>query len=206
MNPTDGTAATLAIAAVAALAAGVATLVWVHFRPTGYRPLRDAVSDYGVGPDHVFYRVMVVALGIGAGLLTAALHREPGVGGAGLVWLGVYAGARVAIAAFPTDLPGRPVTPRGRVHLALAAAAFTAIAIAAPTISDDLSGNAGWLHVCGFLSFVGHAVSVAAIATFVAAVVPRGRATIFGAVERLLYLTSLVWLLTVAVHIVQIRS
>jgi hypothetical protein len=206
VSAADGTAAALAIGAVAALGAGVGALVRVHFLPTGYKPWRDAVSDYGVGPHHAYYRAMVVALGGGAALLTAALSREPGVGSEGLVWLAVYAAARVAIAAFPTDLPGRPVTPVGRAHLALAAAAFTAIAIAAPTISSDLSGKPGWVHVCGFVGVVGHAVSAAAIATFVAAVVPRLRATVFGAVERLLYLTSLIWLLTVAVHLAELRS
>ena len=206
MSATDGTTAAFAIAAVAALGAGVGALVRVHFLPTGYNPVRDAVSDYGVGPHRAYYRAMVVALGIGAGLLTVALSREPGVGSAGLVWLAVYAAARVSIAAFPTDLPGRPVTPVGRVHLALAAAAFTAIAIAAPTISSDLNGQPGWTDVCGFVSFVGRAVSVTAIATFVAAVVPRLRVTAFGAIERLLYLTSLVWLLTVAVHLADLRA
>jgi hypothetical protein len=29
---------------------------------------------------------------------------------------------------------------------------------------------------------------------------------VFGAVERLLYLTSLIWLLTVAVHLAELRS
>src|SRR3954469_14565248 len=117
---TDMTAAVLAALAAAAVAVGAITLVWVDVLRTGRNPARDAVSDYGAGPYRLFYTVLVCSLGLGALLLLIALARGTDVPSGGLIWLGVYAAARIAIAFFPHDLDGEPVTPTGRIHLALA--------------------------------------------------------------------------------------
>ena len=44
-------------------------------------------------------------------------------------------------------------------------------------------------------------MSVTAIATLVCAVVPPLRHRVFGGVERLLYVASFAWLLTVSIHL-----
>jgi hypothetical protein len=200
----DTTAAVLAALAAAAVAAGTVSLVWVHFLPTGHRPTVDAVSDYGAGPYRAFYRTTVIALGLGALLLLIALASGTGVPSGGLIWLGVYAVTRIAIAFFPTDLEGKPVTPVGRVHLALAAAAFAAIAFAAADLAPALRDEPGWGDLSGLIGALRWAVVITAVATLAARVVVPLRLVAFGLVERLLYAASIAFLLVVAVEAVRV--
>lgn len=199
----DTTAAVLAALAAAAVAAGTVALVWVNFLPTGHQKMVDAVSDYGAGPYRLFYRVTVISLGLGAVLLLLALAHGTGVPEGGLIWLGAYGVTRIAIAFFPTDLEGETVTATGRIHLLLAAIAFTAIAFAAVDLTSALRNEPGWDAV-GLLDKLRWAVVVTAIATGVTRVVLPLRHTVFGLVERLLYAATIAFLLTVAIEAVRV--
>src|SRR3954449_3213226 len=182
----DTTAAILAALAAAAVAAGTVSLVWVNFLRTGHRPMVDAVSDYGAGPYRLFYRTTVISLGVGALLLLIALAHGTGVPSGGLIWLGAYGVTRIAIAFFPTDLDEETVTTTGRIHLLLAALAFTAIAFAAADLTPALHDEPGW-DATRLLDALRWAVIVTAIATGVTRVVVPLRRSVFGLVERLLY-------------------
>jgi hypothetical protein len=200
----DTTAAVLAVLSAVAVGAAAISLVWVDRLPTGRSAIRDAVSDHGADPHYrLFYRVLVVLLGLGALLLLIALASGSDVARGGLIWLGVYAVSRVAIAFFPTDLPGKPVTAVGRVHLGLAAAAFTAIAFAAADLTPSLADAPGWDGVSGLLSVLRWAVVAAAFATLLTRVAVPLRG-VFGLVERLLYAASVAFLLTVAIEAVRV--
>jgi hypothetical protein len=200
----DTTGAVLAALSAACVGAGAVSLVWVDLLPTGRSALRDAVSDHGADPRYrLFYRVLVVLLGLGAALLLVALGSGTDVASGGLIWLGVYAVSRVAIAFFPIDPPGAGVTPVGRVHLVLAAAAFTAIAFAAADLTPSLADQPGWDGASGLLDVLRWAVVAAAFATLLTRVVPQLRG-VFGLVERLLYAASFAFLLTVAVEAVRV--
>src|SRR3954452_6939304 len=124
----DSAVEVLGIAAAACFAAAGLVLLALHILPTGRAPLSEAVSDYGVGTYHRHYRAMVVLLGAGAGLLVAGLAREGSAEEGALAFLAAFAAARMAIAFFMTDLPGSPPTTKGRIHVVLAAIAFTTIA------------------------------------------------------------------------------
>src|SRR3954470_23711915 len=182
----DMTAAVLAAVAAAAGAAGTVSLVWVNFLPPRHRPMVYAVSDYGASPYRAFYRATVISLGLGALLLLVALAHGTDVPSGGLIWLGVYGASRIVIAFFPTDLEGETVTTTGRVHLLLAAIAFTAIAFAAADLTSALRNEPGW-NVNGLLDGLRWAVIVTAIGTGVARVVIPVRHSVFGLIERLLY-------------------
>jgi hypothetical protein len=200
----DTTGAVLAALSAAAVLAGAISLVWVDRLPTGRSVLRDAVSDHGADPDYrFFYRVTVVLLGVGALLLLVALALGTDVARGGLIWLGVYGVSRVAIAFFPIDPPGAPVTAVGRVHLALAAAAFTAIAFAAADLVGSLPDQPGWHGVSGLLGALRWAVILTAVGTLLTRVVVPLR-PVFGLVERLLYAATVAFLLTVAVEAVRV--
>jgi Protein of unknown function (DUF998) len=201
----DTTAAVLAALAAAAVAAGTVALVWVNFLPTGHRPMVDAVSDYGASPYRAFYRATVVSLGIGALLLLAALAHGTDVPSAGLVWLGAYGVTRIAIAFFPTDLEGETVTATGRIHLLLAAVAFTAIAFAATDLVPALHSEPGW-DANRLLDGLRWAVVITAVGTGVTRVVLPLRHSVFGLVERLLYVATIAFLLTVAIESVRVLS
>jgi hypothetical protein len=165
--------------------------------------MRDAVSDYGASPHRAFYRTTVSLLGIGAVLLLLALAHGTDVARGGLIWLGVYGVSRLAIAWFPIDLEGAPVTPVGRVHMALAAAAFTAIAFAAGDLTPSLADQPGWDGVSGLLSVLRWAVVICAVGTLITRVVMQLR-RVFGLVERLLYVASIAFLLTVSIEAVRV--
>ena len=82
--------------------AAALVLIRLHTLPTGLDPRRDAVSDYGATAFHLYYRAMVVMLGVGAACLAIALHRTGDVRTSGLIWLWIFAASRVAIAGFMT--------------------------------------------------------------------------------------------------------
>jgi hypothetical protein len=178
---------TLSVAALTLVIAAALILVRLHTLPTGLAPTRDAVSDYGTTPFHLYYRVMVVLLGAGAACLALALAHIGGVATSALVWLWVFAGSRILIAGFMTVRPGRRLTTEARVHLLLAAAAFTSIAFAAPTVSRELDLAHGLSKL----------VVVAAVATLLTRVV-QPLSVVFGLAERLLYVAFLAWMAVVA--------
>jgi hypothetical membrane protein len=179
---------TLALLSLVPLAAGVAAIVRLHLVPTGLDPMRDAVSDYGTTQYHWLYRFQVVAFGLSAALLAVALADNAFVRTSGVVWLAVYAASRIAIAGFMIDRDVQAPTTAGRIHVLLATLAFTAIALAASTIGSDLGGTP---HSLGW------AVVAAAVGTAVCRVVPQLQPS-FGAVERLLYAATVVWIVSAA--------
>jgi hypothetical protein len=180
----------LALIALVLVLASALVLVRLHTLATGMSPIHDAVSDYGTTAFHLHYRAMVVMLGAGAGFLAIALRDAGDVSRSGRVWLWVFALSRIAIAAFMTVRRGRRATASSRIHLLLAAAAFTSIAFAAPIISGDLE----------LAQPLATLVIVTAVATGVTRAVPR-LTGIFGAAERGLYAAFLSWLVVVAISL-----
>ena len=178
---------TLALVALILVLAAALVLIRLHTLPTGLDPRRDAVSDYGTTAFHVYYRAMVVLLGAGAACLAVALHHSGDVRTRGLIWLWIFAISRILIARFMTVHPGRKVTVEAQIHWLLAAAAFTSIAFAAPTISNDLDLG----------QTIAAVVIASAVATLVTRVVRPWR-PVFGLVERILYIAFLGWLIVVA--------
>lgn len=198
----DAATEALAIAAAACTATAAIVGVVLHLLPTGRDPLVDPVSDYGIGRFHAYHRAMVVLLGVGAGLLVAGLARQGGAESGALAFIAAFAAARVAIAFFTTDPLGGPHTPEGRVHLVLAAVAFTAIAFGSSDVTSSLDGQPGWSgSIVGVMRFEARIVAVAAVATAACLLAPMLRERLFGAVERVLYVATLAWLITTAAHL-----
>jgi hypothetical protein len=169
----------LAVLALAATAVWSAVLVGVHLRPTGYDPLRNAVSDYGVGAHREWYRAQTAASAVAALFLLGAFAAGTDAPWWELLLLAAFAAARLAIPWFPTDLDRTRPTPTGRVHVLLAGVAFASIAIAAGNTPDQLAPRTlQW------------AVVVTAIAV---AWTLRLRYPLFGLVERLFYAATVTW-------------
>jgi hypothetical protein len=110
--------------------------------------VRNAVSEYGVGPYAKWYRAQATCAGIAAMLLDAALARavDPAPRRV-IVLLVVFALARFAITMYPMDLLGIAERTRtGVIHVLLAAIAFVSIAWAATALrpgSTDCPRSAG---------------------------------------------------------------
>ena len=125
-----------ALSIVAALATAVqaAALVVLHLLlPTGYNPVRDAVSDYGVGRYRAGFWVQVVAGGVASIALAVALAQlTPYKPTFVVVMLFVSAVARFLMPFFPTGQSGnRFETLPGTIHMILAVVSFGGLVVAA---------------------------------------------------------------------------
>jgi hypothetical protein len=173
----------VALAALTCILAAVLALLRLHLTPIGPSAVRDAVSDYGTTDRHVLYRAQTVLVGAAAILVAAQLSDRTDATGLG--WLAAFGACRIAIAAFMTDRRGPPATAHGRIHLLLATAAFTTIAVAGTTVR--------WSAMPGVLDGLGAAIAIAAVLTLATAVL-RPLRPAFGLAERVLYVTFLAWL------------
>jgi hypothetical protein len=195
------------VTTVLALIALLATVFWtgvlvsLHVLPTGYAPVRNAVSDYGVGRYRGYYRAQTGLAAVAAVALAAALGRAFDPAPALLVvLLLVFAAARLAIPSFPTDLDRSRPTRTGRIHIVLAGLAFGAIAWAAAATPDRVPWPDG-TH--DFLVALGWVVVAAAVACGLAMSSRLHAVTepFFGLVERVFYLAVLVWFVVVSVKL-----
>jgi hypothetical protein len=146
--------------------------------PTGYSPVRDAVSEYGIGRFGWGYRAQVTFTAGAAACLAAALPahltRE-------VVLLSVLAAARLGIAAAPLD-------ERLTAHMVLAVVAFACVswcAIALPR-SD------GGLPILGYVAVIGAIGTGASV---------RRRGGMLGLWERIFYAAAIAWYVVVAARL-----
>jgi hypothetical protein len=152
----------------------IGCLLYLHLAPTGYSPLTQAVSRYGVGKYARWYQAQAACAGVAGILLAVALRHPRHV----VVLLVVFGIARLAITQFPMD------TARGP-HALLAVAAFGSVTSAAIRLSSSLHGTPalGW----------------AMLAALLAGILLRRVA--FGLAERAFYAAMLVWLGLVATRL-----
>jgi hypothetical membrane protein len=177
---------TAAVLSLGCTAGCIACLVYLHLAPTWYSPVRNAVSEYGVGRYAPFYAAQAALMGAAALWLAVALKQPHRV----VVLLILFAIARISIGWFPTDAIGsRQRTTRGGVHVVLAAVAFVTLPWAAVALTRS-EGGEPWL---------GRILVVLAVLTVVA--VRTQLRPWFGLVERALYVGMLAWLILVAVRL-----
>ena len=163
----------------------------LHLLPTGYNPVRDAVSDYGVGRYRGWFWLQAVAGGVGClalGIALAQLHPfTPTHVVAALI---VTAAARLLIPFFATDQHGsRFQTLHGIIHMILAVIAFGGLVWAATGLWSTLSHYPAWNGAAVVLAIRG----------------PRLK-PFFGVFERLFYLSSIPWILIVAIDLARISG
>ena len=167
----------LAVASLACTGVCAGCLVFLHLAPTGYSPLRDAVSRYGVGAYAPWYQAQAVFCGASAILLAFALRRPTQIV-ALLVMFGV---ARIAITQFPMD-------SKREAHWLLAVVAFGSVAFAASFLKPKFHGTPplGWAMLLTLVS-LGRVFRLTAF---------------FGLAERAFYVVMLTWLALVAARLV----
>ena len=176
-------AAALALACVVGC---VACLVYLHLAPTGYSPVRNAVSEYGVGRYAHWYGLQAGLAGVAAICLAFALGHPRRV----VMLLAVLAAARIAIGWFPTDgVASEEPTWRGAVHLLLALVAFAAASWAAIALRTGNHGEpwVGWLMA---------ALAIGTMLSLRTSLRPW-----FGLIERGYYAAMLAWLILVSARL-----
>jgi Protein of unknown function (DUF998) len=178
--------APLAWLAIAGFTAAALALITLHVLPSDADPLAEGVSAYGRGPTARIYQFQVVLSGIGGLALGAALATR-GASALAIVALVAYGLARIAIAAYPTDLRGTPMTATGRIHAILATMAFLAMAIAAPA-----SGGSPPLLILAAM------VTITSLGSFAVAARPA-TVRFYGLAQRAFYVATFAWAIVASV-------
>jgi hypothetical protein len=198
---------TFGVIAILAVSVQVLILVVLHALPTGYHPVRDAISDYGVGRYRGYFWAQLAAGALACAFVAFALadlhpYAPTGV----VVLLLANAAARLLMPAFPTDQSGnRFKSVKGTVHMLLAIVAFGAVAAAATGLGGLFSHYPPWHEAKGLLVALGWVVLAGAVATALALIGPRLK-RIFGLVERLFTLSVIVWLYVISIELVRLAK
>ena len=199
---------TLSIVAAVAMAIGTAALIALHVLPTGYNPIRDAVSDYAIGRYRPLFWVFATSGAVAGLALAIALARSnPPKPTLTIVMLVLSGVARFLIPVFPTDQAGsRFQTLKGTIHMVLAIAIFASIAVAASNLGGTLGHETAWHPVKGLVDgWLPWVITATAIATGLAIAGPRLK-RVFGLIERLYYLSSITWFLVVSIELARLRG
>jgi len=198
---------TLSIIAALFTAVQTAALIVLHVLPTGYDPIRDAVSDYGVGPYRDWFWLQAVAGGLACLALGIALVRlHPSTPTQVVVALIVTAVARFLIPFFTTDQgDSRFQTAHGVIHMILAVLAFGGLVWAAMGLWATLKHYPAWHGAKAFLTIVPWVMLGSVIAVVLAIRGPRLK-PFFGVFERLFYVSSLAWLFVVSIDLARISN
>jgi Protein of unknown function (DUF998) len=198
---------TLSIVGAVFTAVETAALIVLHFLPTGYDPVRDAVSDYGVGPYRVWFWLHAVTGGLACLALAIALARlHPFTPTQVVVALIVTAVARFLIPFFATDQgESRFQTVHGTIHMILAVLAFGGLVWASMGLWATLKHYPAWHGAKAFLTIVPWVILGSVIAVVLAIRGPRLK-PYFGVFERLFYLSSLAWLFVVSIDLARISK
>jgi hypothetical protein len=172
----------------------------LHILPTGYHPVRHAVSDYAVGDyGHLFRRGLLLSAS-GLLLLTIGLCLDPGappLAVSQLVFLFLVPVMRVGMARFPTDLEGEKSSPTGLIHYGFAVAAFAFTYSAISGMTPTLTSLSPWQAAHGMLSAL-DSVALISLVLLIVTLVPRLR-KIFGLFERLFLISTNAWFVTVGI-------
>ena len=177
----------------------VGVVVALHFLPTGYDLVHNAVSDYGVGQYAPLFRVSLWAGSIAVLALAIGLTLDPGAPPLltrGLVFLGLVSAARIGESLFPTTVEGQKLTRTGAMHYLFAILTFGFTQSAISELTPDLVKLYPWHAHRGLLNWLSGAILVGLILVL-ATLLPRLR-HLFGLPERFFLAVTYIWLVIVA--------
>lgn len=189
----------LALISVAGSVVYVGVVLALHFLPTGYDIVHNAVSDYGVGQYAPLFRVSLWAGSIAVLALAIGLTIEPGAPPLltrGLVFLGLVSACRIGESLFPTTVEGQKLTRTGAMHYLFAILTFGFTYAAISDLTPDLVKLYPWHAHRGALDWLSGAILVGLILVL-AALLPRLR-HLFGLPERFFLAVTYIWLVIVA--------
>lgn len=158
-----------------------------------YSLVRNAESDYGVGP-HAWLMDLNFTLRCVFSLAAAAAIAQLGTSSAarrlGLAALITWAVASGALAFFPDNPAGTASTTPGRIHLLIAIVAFLAVAVGTIALSRHL--RRGALNVIAWLG---------AAALVIVILGARPSEAYFGLAERTFLALEILWIAIAATYV-----
>jgi hypothetical protein len=185
--------------ALVGVAAGIASLCYLHAAPTGLSPWRNPVSQYGIVKERAGYRAATISLGFAGATLAVGI--DVALAGRGRIvvsLLVVFAICRLIIGRFPMDTPGTPITPTGQIHGLIAVVTFGSVTIAAIRLGQVLANGIRWHALAPTSTGLGWAMAACIMTMLLTRAIPSLR-RYFGAVERGLYVAIIAWLSVFAV-------
>jgi hypothetical protein len=168
-------------------------MIRLHFLPNKFNPVKNTVSDYAVAPPgkRRSFAMIAMPLSGAASSLSLAAALAAGTGTASILAvlaLVISSVCRTFLVFFPTDITGQPTTKIGRDYLVFAVATFAGVAFAADNF-----------HLTVADGIIGQVVVWAALLLLVGFLPPFKK--IFGLLERIFLLSSIIWLVTVGAEL-----
>jgi hypothetical protein len=189
----------LALLAIVGIAGYLLNLAALHFLRTDVNPVVEPVSNYAVGA----YGFLSTAANIGSGLtalaLTVGLYLgivPPGRSRVGLFLLGLFGVCELLAAIFPIDV-GAQATMNGTVHNIVGNISFFGFLAAVILLSWSMGKDEQWRSIRRPALALAFVVTGMAALTIVGANIGIG----FGVGQRLFNVTSMGWMLLVALRI-----
>ncbi|MEU8936084.1 DUF998 domain-containing protein [Streptomyces sp. NPDC048409] len=200
-------AVVLSVLGLVAIIGYLGIFIALHVLPTGYHPVRHAVSDYAVGSYGNLFRRGLILSSAGLLLTTFALFQEPGsppLKNSSLVLLVLVPVARVGMAMFPTNLEHEKITRTGLLHYLFAVAAFALTYTAISQLTPDLMDISPWSSFGGLLEVL-HWIILVSLVLLVVTMMPHLR-RVFGLFERCFLVSTNIWFIAVGIGIISAAS
>jgi hypothetical membrane protein len=159
-----------------------------------YSLIRNAESDYGVGPNAWlmdFNFLLRGVFSVAAVIAIALTTTRQGRSRLGLALIGAWACCSALLGFFPDNPVGTPTTQSGQIHLLLAGIAFAAVATGTVLTSHRIGGDPAWLSVRRSLLVVS---SLAIVAGTLAILSIRRPQADFGLYERIFLGLEILWI------------
>jgi hypothetical membrane protein len=137
----------LSVVAIVGISAFGIAVVSLHFLPTGYSPVTQAISDYAVGRYALVMELAFFALGIGVtalGLALSSSYPSLRLGRLGLASLLLGGVCFFAVGFSPTDIEGAQSTTVGIIHTSLSVMAFLCMIIGSLILSRRFRQSETW--------------------------------------------------------------
>jgi hypothetical protein len=186
----------LAFLTIVGIASYLLNLAALHFLRTDVNPMVEPVSNYAVGA----YGFLSTAANIGSGLAALALTlglylsiASPGRSRVGLFLLGLFGVSELLAAIFPIDV-GAQATTIGTIHNIVGNIAFFGFLAAVILLSWSMGKDEQWSSIRRPALALALVVLGMAVLTIVSANIGIG----FGVGQRLFNVTSMGWMLLVA--------
>ncbi|GGG58008.1 DUF998 domain-containing protein [Paenibacillus radicis (ex Gao et al. 2016)] len=196
---------TFSILTIIMTSVAIICLIMLHVLPTGYTPIRDAVSDYGVGSYRGWFWLQVVAGGLACLFLAIALSQlRPFTPTNVVIALLVTTVSRILLPFFATDQGGsRFQTIQGSIHMILAVFNFGGLVWAAKALWATLSHYPVWQDAESLLNILASVMLWCVIAVVVGLVIPWFK-NFFGLFERLFLLSTYLWFFFISIELVRL--
>lgn len=190
----------------------VACIVTLHFTQPSLSPIERAMSEYALHPTGWLFTLAVIALGLGALGLAAALRLSLPTAGSflNLVLIALFGLAMIVTGFFPTD-PVDPaatdlvLTTSGMVHASAGLVAYLCLSIAAPRLSKALGALYPPLAQIERLLAIAASIGFGLLmVTLFLPVAPLlGQASIVGLGERIMGVPFLGWQIVAALMLIR---